>query len=318
MKEGISFKSELRLYFVVVSSIFLALVVSLQMPGVGSDYNTYLNSYYIPLSEVKNWYVEPFSKFLFSIFRTMELDFKFFLFCFALLSVSLKFLFFLKAKSIVYIAVPLYALSFFIDFEYMALRIGLATGFFIWSFWYHTEGKKYYSYIFFILSISSHITIIFLYFLIFIIYVGKGKWFLKLNLLFSTLVYVFIDIRELVVNLASNINLDRYAVYITRDNYQINVFNSVFLFNLILVSFFYFFFKGGYKNKFTYNLYYMAIFSLSIKMLSSPFGVLASRLFDLLSFMAFLLMLNMWSFVRTDTQKIKNIYFFVLILYFFV
>ena len=314
MKEGISFKSVLRLYFVVVSSIFLALVVSLQMPGVGSDYNTYFDIYYIPLSEVKQWYIEPFSKFLFSIFRTLDIDFKFFLFCYALLSVSLKFCFFLKGKSIVYIAVPLYALSFFLDLEYMALRIGLALGFFIWAFWFHTEGKKYYSYIFLILSISTHITIIVLCFLIFLISVGKGKWFLKFNLLFSILVYMFIDIRALVVSLASNINLDRYVNYIARDNYQINVFNSVFLFNLILVSSFYFFFKAGYKNKFTYNLYYLAIFSLSIKMVLSPFGVMASRLFDLLSFMAFLLMLNMWLLVKNDKQKI--IYIFILMIYF--
>ncbi|MFS1903897.1 EpsG family protein [Vibrio lentus] len=156
-----------KLNFVFLSSIFIALVsfASLRGPGVDKDYYNYEHYWFVSFVDAIDFFKEPVSKALFIIPYELGLDFSFSLFLFAFISLLLKLYVVKKLELPLIIFISVYVGFFYVQHEMTQLRVSLAVGFYLVSFFSDSKAIRI---IFLILSLLSHSSV-------FILLLGRVK-----------------------------------------------------------------------------------------------------------------------------------------------
>ena len=283
--------------FILISvGILLFILAGFRSEDVSKDYETYVYSFNIvgtPIDyflKYDQWsFYEPFYYFIPSVLKIIGVPyFEISVFIiFAIIGVFFN----LRGIQLLTALVPLsllqYYSHFFLLHEMTQIRAGVACGIFLCSI--YTYYNKYWLQFIFLSLISFMFQFSGILVLLLLLFKRNSfsiKWqltliaiaiilvFLKLELIFEYLFKVnIVFIQKMILTLSS----------MQEDQNEINVFNVSFILNLAITIFLIFHHKLLFsKNKYSYLLLKIQVFSIFVYCALSPIAVVAFRLYEFL------------------------------------
>lgn len=199
------------LFFIIPISLFAAF----RGANVDRDYKNYYYLWYIEIKEFSYYLIEGSSKLIFTLSKSLGIEFYYALLIFSFSSLTVKYLAIEKLNLKLYIAFPLYFSIYFFIHEMTQVRLSLAISITILAFAFYIKDQKKTCYALMFLAISFHIsTIVFILF-IFLNDRRNSLIYLLLSvLLFTCLAYLSFDVTKIIHYVVTTIPLfSKYVRY---------------------------------------------------------------------------------------------------------
>ncbi|RDC54245.1 EpsG family protein [Pedobacter chinensis] len=306
------------LFFVL--GLILMVIAAFRGEGVDRDYTTYIELYHTSVYEIN---IEVFFLLIASIVRNLFFDNVLFLFLiYAMIGVGLKFFAIHELTSLWFLSVLIYISNFYMLHEMTQIRAGAASGILLLCIKPIYERNFKLFLILVILGVCFHysaIVIIPLYF------INSNKSNMLRYLLLVPIAYVLYFLRITLSTVLATLPIPAIqskviaynALMASGEMTEINIFNFLFLFKIILCFFLIWRLQSiAAKNKYFIILLKIYIIALSTFVLFSDFPTLAFRITELLQVVEVILIpLIVYAFVEKRWATLLPISFAALLMW---
>lgn len=296
----------------------ISLICAAGFRNGGYDYINYVNGY--------NWnsFREPFFRLLVSFLHSISATYRLFFVIVATATVSLSFNFIKKnEKGLYWLSLLIFVSNYYLQHDYIQLRIGLACAIFLYQLYYINNGQKKIAMLLWVLSCCCHFSMI----LTVITFFVNNKKITNIEALFCFVLFVLLfslAIKKIsIVSIAEKIPgiSYYYKIYMElQDNGEgssINVFNPIYLLRYFI--FFLCLIKRKTLLKYDNNInFYLRLYFIGIMIFLALTGIPAfafrgSEIFFITELLIY--PLTKYLFVN---KNIGNIFVVLIALFFFV